>query len=131
MLIWTSAVGSARAIAFRAVCLDAMDGKTIWDVEVCKKPAAAARPHTKNSHASPTPLVEGERLYVHFGHQGTACLDLDGKIIWRNTGLTYSPVHGSGGSPILVDNALIFSCDGGSDPFIVALLKTNGKVIWK
>jgi outer membrane protein assembly factor BamB len=52
-------------------------------------------------------------------------------VIWKQTDLKYSPVHGNGGSPILVGNALIFSADGGSDPFVVALDKTSGKVLWK
>jgi outer membrane protein assembly factor BamB len=72
-----------------------------------------------------------DRLYVHFGHQGTACLDLDGKIIWRNQELTYNPVHGNGGSPIIVDNAMIFSCDGGDKRFIAALDRKDGKLLWK
>ena len=52
------------------------------------------------------------RIYVHFGHQGTACLDLAGKVIWKDTSHRYEPVHGNGGSPVLVDGLLVFSCDG-------------------
>jgi len=129
IFLTTAVSAQGKGLSLRALCVDAATGKILGNVEVFNRTAGYV--HNKNSHASPTPLVEGERLYVHFGHQGTACLDLDGKVLWRNTELTYSPVHGSGGSPILVDNALIFSCDGGSEPFIVALLKTNGKVIWK
>jgi len=129
IFLTTAVSGQGKGLSLRALCVDAATGEILGNVEIFDRTAGYV--HNKNSHASPTPLVEGERLYVHFGHQGTACLDLDGKVLWRNTELTYSPVHGSGGSPILVDNALIFSCDGGSEPFIVALLKTNGKVIWK
>jgi len=45
--------------------------------------------------------------------------------------LKYSPVHGNGGSPILVGNALIFSADGQSDPSVIALDKATGKLLWK
>ncbi len=133
-LFLTSAVGeggeSKRSL--RALCLDEPTGKILWDVALFDQDASAApRIHGKNSHASPTPLVADGRVYVHFGHQGTACLDLNGKVIWKNTELSYSPVHGNGGSPILVGNKLVFSCDGGNDPFIVALDKSTGKVIWK
>ena len=31
--------------------------------------------HATNSYASPTPILEGGRVYVHFGTMGTACLD--------------------------------------------------------
>src|SRR5207244_9654576 len=38
---------------------------------------------------------------------------------------------GSGGSPILTDDALVFNCDGSEHPFIVALNRATGKVLWK
>jgi outer membrane protein assembly factor BamB len=62
---------------------------------------------------------------------GTAALGLDGKILWTQSELGYQPVHGNGGSPILVGDTLIFSCDGARDPFIVALDSKTGKVLWK
>ncbi len=62
---------------------------------------------------------------------GTAALDLDGKIVWRQDSLKYSPVHGNGGSPVLVGDSLIFSCDGGSNPFLAALDAKTGQVKWK
>ena len=40
-------------------------------------------------------------------------------------------MHGNGGSPALVDDALVFSCDGASDPFVVALSKLTGAVLWQ
>ena len=62
---------------------------------------------------------------------GTACLDLDGKVIWKNDTIHYSPVHGNGGSPIIVDDKLVFSCDGGDKAFIIALSRETGKMVWK
>jgi outer membrane protein assembly factor BamB len=118
--------------SLRALSLDVSTGAIQWDVEVFHQDGKnAPRIHTKNSHASPTPITDGKRLYVHFGHQGTACLDLKGRILWRNTGLAYQPVHGNGGSPILVEDLLVFSIDGGEDRFIVALDCQTGQVRWK
>ena len=125
----TAVLGDGKSLSLRALCLQAQTGEILWDKEVFG--GVAGKVHDKNSHASPTPLVEGERLYVHFGPQGTACLDLAGTILWRNTELKYPPVHGGGGSPIVVDQMLIFSCDGASDPFVVALDNRSGKIIWK
>lgn len=128
----TAAVPDATgaSLSLATLCLDEKSGKVLWKTHVFGQDAGAPKIHAKNSHASPTPIIEGNRLYVHFGHQGTACLDLDGKILWRNSSLPYPPVHGNGGSPIIVDDALIFSCDGASNPFVVALDKKSGKVIW-
>ncbi|HAV61525.1 MAG TPA: serine/threonine protein kinase, partial [Verrucomicrobiales bacterium] len=93
--------------------------------------STSQRKHQKNSHASPTPIAAEDRVFVHFGHLGTAALNLDGSVVWKQTSLEYSPVHGNGGSPVLVDDKLIFNCDGGSDPFIVALDRRTGKVAWR
>jgi outer membrane protein assembly factor BamB len=121
-----------RDQSLRALCLDAKTGRILWDREVMRENGATAPGiHSKNSHASPTPLVYGGRLYVHFGHQGTACLDLAGKVLWRNTSLDYAPVHGNGGSPILVGDALVFSGDGADKQFLAALDRNTGKVLWK
>jgi outer membrane protein assembly factor BamB len=123
---------SAEDQLLRALCLDAANGKVLWDREVFRQDGAQApRIHGKNSHASPTPIVASGRLYVHFGYQGTACLDLTGKVLWRNTGLTFRPIHGNGGSPILVGDALVFSGDGIKDRFIAALDRNTGALLWK
>ena len=124
-------VAGSEDHSLRALCLDAGSGRILWNEAVFNQPVDAPRIHGKNSHASPSPLVAGNRVFVHFGHQGTACLDLTGKLVWKNAELKYAPVHGNGGTPVLVDDALIFSCDGGADPFIVALDAATGRVRWK
>ena len=133
-LYLTTATGTADAgdVSLRALCLDAADGRILWDEEVLRPDAEAAKAmHNKNSLASPTPIVDGGRLYVHFGHMGTAALDLKGNVLWRQTDVKYPPMHGNGGSPALVDDLLVFSCDGESDPFVVALDQADGQVRWK
>lgn len=118
--------------SLHVLCLEAKSGKTIWDSTVFT-PDEETSPniHNKNSHASPTPVIVDERIYAHFGHQGIACLDLQGNIIWRNRGFVYPPVHGNGGSPVIVGDAVIFSCDGAEDPFVIALRRSDGYELWR
>ena len=131
----TAAVSSAaesKDLSLRALCLDAQTGRTLWDVELFRQDGEKApKIHGKNSHASPTPIVSGDRVFVHFGHQGTAALTTEGRIVWRNSDLAYAPVHGNGGTPALVDGALVFSADGASDPCVIALEQDTGKLRWK
>jgi outer membrane protein assembly factor BamB len=118
--------------SLRALCLSAKDGKIVWDRELFRQDASKTEAiHEKASHANPTPIIDGERVYVHFGPHGTAALDLDGKAIWRTTDLKYRPWHGNGGSPILVDDLLIFNCDGEEVQYVIALERATGKVVWK
>lgn len=128
-VIITSAVADGDALSLRVAAYSVAEGRRLWEKEVLR--GEETKKHKKNSHASATPIAEGNRVYVHFGPNGTACLDLSGRVIWRQTSLPYPPVHGNGGSPILVDDKLIFSCDGSQNPFVVALNKDSGKVMWK
>ena len=113
----------------RAVCLDVETGDLIHDVEVFARDTPGAI-HEKNSHATPTPIIACDRVYLHFGTYGTACVSTAGEVLWRKQ-IEYDPVHGPGSSPVLVGDVLIFSCDGRKDPFVVALEKQTGDVRWK
>ena len=120
------------AVSLHAVCLDAGKGDVLWDTEVFRPdPESLAAMHRKNSPASATPIITGERLYVHFGHMGTAALDLAGKIVWKQNEVRYAPVHGNASSPVLFNDALIFNADGASDPFVMAIDAGTGAVRWK
>jgi outer membrane protein assembly factor BamB len=133
-LYLTSAAPDAASgdTTLHALCLDAKDGHVLWDTEVLHPdPAKVAAMHRKNTPASATPIVTADRLYVHFGHMGTAALDLAGKVLWRQTELEYPPTHGNGGSPALVGDALIFSADGSKDPCVIALDAKTGALRWK
>ena len=85
----------------------------------------------EDSLASPTPIVTADRLFVHFGHMGSAALDLAGKVVWKQTSIPYEPTHGNGGSPVLAGGLLIFSCDAAPDPILAAIDAVTGEIRWK
>ncbi|MDC0325373.1 PQQ-binding-like beta-propeller repeat protein [bacterium] len=111
---------------------DLKDGSLIWETEVFRPdPALIKRRHQKNSYASSTPVLADGIIYAHFGHLGTCALDLEsGKVIWKQV-IEYQPVHGNGGSPVLVDDLLIFSVDGSKNPAVYALKASDGKIAWR
>ena len=87
--------GPARQ-SLRVLCLGATTGDVLWDREVF---CTTVRPiHEKNSFASPTPLSDGQLLFVHFGPEGTVALNLDGQLVWSNDTIQYDARHGGGGS---------------------------------
>ena len=127
--IWlTSSVG--RAPSLRLVSLDGTTGEIDGDFEVIRVRDKGPGINAKNSFASPTAIVSGERIYVHFGFYGTACVSATGDVLWKQT-LKYEPQHGPGGSPILFENLLIVSCDGFDVQFVAALDTETGKIRWK
>jgi outer membrane protein assembly factor BamB len=126
--IWlTTAIEESGSL--RAICVDRATGQITQDVEVFRK-EDLGRVNAKNSHASPTPIVAGDRVYVHFGAHGTACLSTDGQILWRAQ-LEYDHRHGPGGSPVLVGNVLVVACDGADVQYVTGLDARSGKMLWK
>lgn len=127
--IWlTSAIEGDDKSRLVVLCVDLESGKILKEVTVFEK--SLGRIHKKNSHASPSAIVDGERVFVHFGEHGTACLDTQGNVLWKRA-FDYGHFHGPGGSPVVVDDKLILSCDGGEKQFLIALDKSNGQTIWQ
>ena len=128
-LYLTTAVPGPETLSLRALCLDALDGRLVWNVEVASRaPGSVQRGHSKHGDASSTPVLRGDRLYVHFGYLGTAALDLSGKMLWRSTELDFpSFAHG-----------LLFVSSGFDHPVLLAIRPegavgdvTETRVAWR
>lgn len=129
--IWiTTAVAERGGASLRALAFDVETGRELLNVEVFRLSNANLK-NAKNSHASPTPIIDGNRVYVHFGGDGTAALDAtSGAILWTKR-FPYASQHGSGGSPALHKDLLIFSGDGHYEAWVIALDTRTGDVRWK
>jgi outer membrane protein assembly factor BamB len=114
-----------------AICVSNKTGKILHDVKIFenKKPP---RVSSMNSYASPSPLIEAGRLYVHFGTYGTACLDTKtGQVLWQRRDLNCDHEEGPGSSPVLFGDLVILTLDGGDVQYLAALNKKTGKTVWK
>ena len=126
--IWlTTALKSEKSL--QAICLERVSGQLLHTVEVFT-PETLGTLHSKNSYASPTPILEGDRVYVHFGPYGTGCLTTNGEIVWKII-LSHKTLYGPSNSPVLLDDLLIVQCHGTNERFIVALDKETGEERWK
>jgi outer membrane protein assembly factor BamB len=115
-----------------AFALDVATGKTLWNIDLFRPTAEeTAALHGKNSLASSTPVIEDGIVYVHFGHMGTAALRLaNGEVVWKKQ-VSYKPMHGNGGSPIIVGDLLVVNADAEIDPSIVAFHRKDGTIAWR
>jgi outer membrane protein assembly factor BamB len=128
--IWvTTALDEGHRL--HALCIDRASGKLLHDVEVFRvqQPQIV---NLKNSQASPTPVIEEGRVYVHFGAYGTACLDTaSGRVLWTNRDLVIDHEVGPGSSPTLFDDLLLINFDGYDLRYVVAMDKRTGEIAWK
>ena len=128
--IWmTTALEDGRSL--RALCCDLESGKLVMNIEVFRNEVVPPK-HARNSYASPTPILDGDRVYVDFGEMGIACLATkDGKKLWENRELVVNHQNGPGGSAVLFQDLLLIACDGADQQYGAALDKTTGQLRWK
>lgn len=134
-VIWSNQIWLTTATEdghkFFALCVDFSSGKITRDIKVfnCAKPQGK---HPLNSYATPSPVIEEGRLYVHYGTFGTACIDTrSGKVLWRWDEIHCDHVQGPASSPFLFENLLILHLEGSDVQNIIALDKMTGKMVWK
>jgi outer membrane protein assembly factor BamB len=128
--VWMT-TATEDGLSLRAVAVDRTSGRLLHDVEVFHREQPIEK-HPTNSYASPTPVLEEGRIYVHFGTMGTACLDTaSGDVLWRNEELIWDHEVGPGSSPAVFDGLLLFNCDGTDVQFGAALDKSTGRLVWK
>jgi len=114
-----------------AVCIDFKTGKIIYNIKVFT-PDEVERKNSVNTYATPTPCIEKGFVYVHFGDMGTACINtINGSVVWKRTDFKFKNVHGPASSPVIYKNLVILHFEGSDVRYIVALDKTNGKLIWR
>jgi outer membrane protein assembly factor BamB len=128
--IWiTSSKPDGREL--NAVCADYRTGKIIYTINVFS-PDKTEGKHSINTYASPTPCIEDGFVYVHYGSNGTACINTsNGSIVWKRNDLKCRHVQGPASSPILYKNLLILHFEGVDVRYIVALDKSTGNQVWR
>jgi len=113
------------------VCVDADTGKILWTqadtfadlpTKVEPKPAKGSPGNT-----TPTPVCDGQFVYVSFGCGIVACHDMQGQRQWiQFLDHAYVPQYGRAASPVLVGGKLLVSVG-----CLTALDAKTGKLAWK
>ncbi len=113
------------------ICVDRVTGNVLHDLVMLENEHPAFC-HPMNSYATPTPVIEEGRVYIHFGSYLTACLDTaTGKVLWERRDLECDHHRGPASSPILYNGKLFVAYDGFDVQYVVALDQQTGETIWK
>ena len=118
---------------FFAIGLDAETGAIRFNEKVFHSddPEPLGNGASMNCYATPSPVIERGRVYVHFGSFGTACLDTrTGKALWKREDLPCRHYRGPSSSPVAFENLLILTFDGANLQYHVALNKQTGETVW-
>jgi len=117
---------------FYAIGVDAETGEIRFNERLFHADSPEPLGNEVNSYASPSPVIEPGRVYVHFGSYGTAALDTATcEVIWQRQDLPCRHYRGPGSSAILFEKLLILTFDGADVQYVAALDKETGKTVWK
>lgn len=109
--------------------LDKQSGRVLWEREVPVDSMGTL--HTTNAPASPTPVTDGELVYVYFGQKGLMAFDFDGDVVWEKDLGPFPNEWGFASSPVLHGDKLILVSDSDADDFLLAVNKKTGEEIWR
>jgi outer membrane protein assembly factor BamB len=112
------------------IAFDVATGKEAWAT-----PHGGAFHNDRGNGPRGTPTIDGDRIYALGGNGDLSALDArTGKIVWTKNILEEfggsNITWGISESPLVIGNKVLVN-PGGPDASIVALNKSDGKVIWK
>src|SRR5262245_7946835 len=112
------------------VCFRAADGRRLWDARVPAGPWQLT--DLRGGYTAPTPVADGERVFVLFGSCVAAALDPDGKLLWRKEISPFAFDVAVGVSPVLYKDTVLLSWDQTNrSSRLIALDKRTGDIKWE
>ncbi len=118
----------------RLLCLG-LGGVQVWSKALGAEIPAK---HKKATGSNPSPLTDGEHVFVYFKSGDLGCFSLDGELVWAvNVHKKFGDVTVEtlwwdlGNSPVLIDGAIVVSCVQSGPSWVAALRAADGKVLWK
>jgi outer membrane protein assembly factor BamB len=114
-VIWGDKVfltcGDQKAGRGMLLAIRVSDGKVLWQKEYA---LTKYRMNSSNSYATATPAVDGDHVYaiwITMSETILVALDHEGEEIWKSTFKGINCQHGSGISPIVVNDIVVFTLE--------------------
>ena len=130
--VWmTTATADGRNLY--AICVNKDSGEVVFDKQVFEVDSPQ-KISVENTYATPTPVVHRNRVFVHFGTYGMACLDAEtAKVVWtrRDLKCDHETNAGPASSPTIIDGNVVVHVDGRDVQYIIALNSETGQTVWK
>ena len=115
------------ALLVMAIARDS--GEELW-ARAIEKPIRLET-YESNDSASPSPVTDGQNIYVFFPELGLISFDEQGEERWRHPLGPFVSFYGMSSSPVLAGDVVVLLCDQQADSFIVGVDAATGKQRWR
>jgi len=112
-------------------CYQLSDGEQLWDTPIPPGPWKLS--DLRGGYCAPTPVTDGERVYVVYGSSTLAAVDFAGKIVWQQDIADWQAFDVAiASSPILFNGQLLVLADRNQKKStLTAYEPATGKVLWE
>ena len=113
------------------ICVQAADGKKLWEKQY---PSRTFAQNAENSYGTSTPAVDESGVYVYWSTPEAiwvTALTLDGQEKWKKDLGPFKGQHGSGASPVLLNQLVWINNDQDGPSALVALDAKSGEIKYK
>ncbi len=114
------------------IAVDRIKGRLLWQKTIGK---GKLKTHRLHNMATPTVVADRERVWALFGTGDLACLDADGKELWKKNMQKehgkYTIKWGMGSSLVLHDGLVFVTCMHSAPSYVLALDGKTGRKAWK
>ena len=136
----TGSRGGAGPVERTVAALDVEDGSLLWETVISKR-RGERKHHRFGSHATPTPVTDGEMVWAYFGGY-LAALSIDGELLWRTVvdeDYWGKSRYGAASSPVLAGGAVVIFSDDEwghekkrrGESWMAAYDRRTGEELWR
>lgn len=124
--------GDISGLTFHVLGIDRANGQIVWNTP--GKPTRNANDYSgfmqQHGYASSTLATDGERLFAQFNNSGGFAFDLNGELLWQIDLGNGTHGFGSGASPVVHGDVVIFNASVESKA-LVAVNRVTGREVWR
>ena len=117
------------------ICLG-MDGRQQWSKQLGR--SIEGKQGKDGTGANPSPVCDGERVFVYFKSGDFGCFSLQGELVWEtNVFERFAKVTSEtlwwdlGTSPILTKDAVVVTMMHSGPSYLAAFNRMDGSLLWK
>jgi outer membrane protein assembly factor BamB len=128
---WPEGQATSEIPEQHVTCYGCSGGEPLWDVQVPAGPWKLS--DLRGGYCAPTPVTDGQRVYVVFGSSIVAAISLDGQAAWHKEIADWQSFDVAiASSPIIYRGQLLVLADrNGKKSTLTAYDPKTGDVLWE